>query len=93
MTLPDFVVAGVPLVVVVFALIEELKAYGLTGKVLRLVSLLIGLVLAFAYQLAASGIPTTLMGWFTVVVIGLLYGLTASGAYDFLDQRFPVKSR
>jgi hypothetical protein len=92
MSLPDFVVAGIPLSVLVFALIEEIKAYGLTGKILRLVSLLVGLVLAFAYQLAASGLPTTFMGWFTVAVIGLLYGLTASGAYDFLDKRFPVKS-
>jgi hypothetical protein len=90
--LPEFVVAGIPLVLLVFALVEEIKAYGLTGKILRLVSLLVGLVVAMGYQLAIQGVPVGFAGWFTVIVVGLLYGLTASGGYDFVDARWaPIK--
>jgi len=90
-TIPQFVVAGIPLIIVVFAIVEEIKAYGLTGKILRLVSLIVGVVLALAYQLTVVGLPVDAAGWFTTVIVGLLYGLTASGAYDFMDARFPPK--
>jgi hypothetical protein len=89
--IPQFVVAGVPLIVLVFALVEEIKAYGLTGKILRFVSLLLGLIVALAYQFAIQGFPVTAAGWFTVIIVGLLYGLTASGGYDFLNARFQSK--
>ena len=88
-TLPQFVVAGIPLIVIVFALVEEIKAWGLTGKILRAVALVLGLLFAFGYQVAVLGVPADPGGWFTVAVIGLIYGLTASGAYNFLDSRFP----
>lgn len=90
MTLPEFFVGGIPLIFVIFALVEEIKAYGLTGKILRLVSLLLGLLFAFAFQVATA-MPVTLLDWLTVVVVGLLYGLAASGGYDFLDSRFPFR--
>ena len=88
--LPEFVIAGIPLIVVIFALVEEVKAWGVTGKVLRAVALALGVILAVLYQLALA-IPADLMGWLTVVVVGLIYGLSASGAYNFLDSRFPEK--
>ena len=91
MNFGEFLVAGIPLVVIVFAIVEEIKAYGLTGKILRFVSLLVGVVLALAYQWTMLGLPVDAAGWFTTVVVGLLYGLTASGGYDFLDSRFPPK--
>jgi hypothetical protein len=91
-TIPQFVIAGIPLIVVVFALVEEIKAWGLTGKILRAVALVLGLLLALAYQLAILGVPTAAAGWFNVAAIGLIYGLTASGAYNFLDARFPPKA-
>jgi len=90
-TLPDFVIAGIPLIVIVFGIVEEIKAYGLTGKILRLVSLVLGMLFAFLYQLASAGIPVDLMGWLTVAVVGIAYGLTASGGYDFMNKRFPAK--
>jgi hypothetical protein len=37
-----------------------------------------------------QGTPVGLSGWFLVVIVGLFYGLTASGAYNFLDSRFPA---
>ena len=88
--IPQFVVSGIPLIVVIFALVEEVKAWGVTGKALRAVALALGLVFAVLYQLALA-MPVDLMGWLTVAVVGLIYGLTASGAYNFIDARFPAK--
>jgi hypothetical protein len=88
--IPEFVIAGVPLVVVVFALVEEVKAWGVQGKILRAVALALGLIFAILFQMASAP-PVGLMAWLTVVVVGLIYGLTASGAYNFLDSRFPAK--
>lgn len=87
--LPDFVVAGIPLILIVFGLVEEIKAWGLEGKILRAVSLVLGVLLAVLYQLGSNGLPADLMGWLVVVVVGLAFGLTASGAYDFINLRFP----
>lgn len=89
-TLPEFVIAGIPLIVVILMLVEEIKAWGLQGKVLRVVSMLLGVLFASAYQLAVA-VPTTAMGWMVLVVVGLLYGIAASGTYDFIDRRFPSK--
>jgi len=85
-TLPEFVFAGIPLIVIVFAIVEEIKAWGVEGKILRVVSLLVGFSMAFLVQLS-SGLPADLTGWITLVLVGVVYGLSASGAYDFLDSR------
>ncbi len=84
--LPEFVFAGIPLILIVFAIVEEIKAYGVEGKILRVVSLLVGFGMAFLVQLSA-GLPVDLTGWITLALVGVVYGLTASGAYDFLDSR------
>jgi hypothetical protein len=89
-TLPAFVIGGIPLIVIVLMLVEEIKAWGLQGKVLRIVSMLIGVLFAVAYQLAVE-MPVTFMAWLVVIVVGLLYGIAASGAYDFIDRRVPSK--
>lgn len=88
-TLPEFVFAGIPLIIIVFAIVEEIKAYGVTGKILRVVSLLVGFTLAFLVQLV-EGLPVDIGGWVTLAIVGVIYGLTASGAYDFLDSRIRV---
>jgi hypothetical protein len=90
MSLPEFVIAGIPLGVIIIALVEEVKAWGVTGKVLRLVSILLGVGFAIAFQLATK-MPDTFMAWLTVVVIGLLYGIGASGGFDFLNKRLPAR--
>lgn len=84
--LPEFVFAGIPLIVIIFALVEEIKAYGVSGKILRVISLLIGFCLAVGMQLI-SGLPIDVGGWVTIAMVGVIYGLTASGAYDFLNSR------
>lgn len=89
-TLPAFVIAGFPLIVVILLLVEEIKAWGLTGKILRVVSMLIGVAFAIIYQLAVA-MPTTLMAWVVLIVIGLIYGIAASGTYDFIDKRVPAR--
>lgn len=84
-------VAGIPLVVVIFGLIEFIKAMGVAGKPLTVLSLLLGLVFGICYQLAQAPIPATFAGWFSVVVFGLALGLVTSGLYKFANDRFPVK--
>ncbi len=84
----DFAISGIPLILVVFALVEEVKAYGLDGKPLRAVSLILGLLLASGYQLSIA-MPASPAAWLQVVIVGLAYGLTASGAYDFINSRIP----
>jgi len=90
MSLPEFAISGIPLIVIIIALVEEVKAWGVQGKVLRVVSMAIGVAFAVVYQVAVK-VPADLMGWLVVVGIGLLYGIAASGSYDFIDKRFPVK--
>jgi hypothetical protein len=89
-TLPAFVIGGIPLIAIILMLVEEIKAWGLQGKILRVVSMLIGLFFAVAYQLAVE-MPVTFMAWLVVIAVGLLYGIAASGTYDFIDRRLPSK--
>lgn len=84
--LPEFVFAGIPLILIVMAIVEEIKAYGVTGKILRFVSILVGFALALLLQLT-EGLPADFAAWVGIVLVGIIYGLTASGAYDFLNAR------
>ena len=84
----DQYVNGVPLVVLVFGLVEFTRQLGLAGKALRVASMLIGVLLGVLYQLSL-GVPATYAGWFGAVVFGLALGLTASGIFDWADKRFP----
>ncbi len=88
--LPEFVFAGIPLIIIVMAIVEEIKAYGVGGNILRVVSLLVGFGLAVLVQMV-EGLPADVGGWITLSVVGVIYGLTASGAYDFLDKRISLR--
>jgi hypothetical protein len=81
-------VGGIPLVAVVFGLVEFSKSLGLKGKMLTVVSLLLGLLFGLAFRLTIS-VPADFAGWFAAVVFGLALGLIASGFYTFVDSRFP----
>ena len=81
MDFTQYLVAGVPLVLVVLGLVEWVKSLGLTGKAVKIVSLMIGLILGIGYQLSLA-VPVGFGGWFTVTVFGLGLGLVASGIYD-----------
>jgi hypothetical protein len=83
------VVGTVPLIAVVFGLVEFSKALGLKGKALTIVSLLLGLLFGLAFSFATKGVPVLFAGWFEAVVFGLAIGLVASGFYDFANSRWP----
>jgi len=82
-------VAGLPLIVVIFGLVEFTKVMGLKGRILTATSLFLGLVFGITYQIAQSGLPSTFSSWFAVSVFGLALGLVTSGLYKFVDNRFP----
>ena len=82
-------VGGLPLSAVVFGLVEFVKSFGLHGRWLTIVSMLLGLLFGISYQIANAGIPVGFAGWFGVAVFGLVLGLVASGLYDFMDTRMP----
>ena len=76
------VVSGFPLIVVVLGLVEFSKELGLQGKPLLGVSMVLGLLFGMGYQLTVIGQPTTAAEWFSAIVVGLVFGLVASGIYD-----------
>jgi hypothetical protein len=81
------IVAGVPLMALVFGLVEFLKdVFSLEGKKVTLLSAVLGLVLSVPYQLSQA-IPTNYTGWFTIGVVGVAFGLAASGFYKFVASR------
>jgi hypothetical protein len=87
--LTQLLVGGIPLLVVIFGLVEFIKSFGLKGNWLTGASLFLGLVFGFAYKIAEAGVPATFAGWFVMVVFGLALGLITSGFYDFADKRLP----
>ncbi len=87
--LTSLLVGGIPLLVIIFGLVEFVKSFGAAGKTLTAISALLGLLFGIAYQISLSGFPAGFAGWFTVIVFGLALGLVASGFYDFANSRFP----
>ena len=85
--LTTLLVGGIPLLVIIFGLVEFSKTFGLKGQWLTAFSLFLGLLLGIAYKLATEAMPTNFAGWFTVIIFGLALGLTTSGFYNFLDSR------
>ena len=83
-------IGGIPLIAVIFGLIEAFKSWGLKGNWLSITSLLLGLIFGMAYKYSLIGIPTTFGGWFESLIFGLALGLITSGFYDFADSRFPT---
>lgn len=77
----DQVVNGIPLVVLVVALVEWTKKFGVEGKVLNAISMIIGAVIGIAYFYAQAPL-SSFSEWFGAIVYGLALGLVASGVYD-----------
>ena len=87
--LTSLLVGGIPLLIVIFGLVEFSKVFGLKDRWLTLFSLVLGLFFGIAYKVADSGIPSSFAGWFVMIVFGLALGLITSGFYDFADKRIP----
>ena len=79
---------GIPLVLVVFGLVEFMKKMGMAGNALTIASLLLGMALGIAYRLTLI-IPLDFAGWFSAIIFGLALGLVASGLYNFANSRLP----
>ena len=82
-------IGGVPLVAVIFGLVEFIKSFGLKGRWLTIASMLLGLLFGVSYQIANAGLPASFAGWFAVAVFGIMLGLVASGFYKFIDVHTP----
>jgi hypothetical protein len=90
--LNTLLVGSIPLVAVIFGLVEFIKSLGLQGRILTILALLIGLSLGLGYHVASLGVPSGFAGWFEAIVFGLAMGLVASGFYDFANSRWPKVS-
>ena len=88
--LNDLLVGTIPLLAVVFGLVEFIKKLGVTGKLLTVLSMVIGVILGILYQLSIK-IPTNYTEWFVAAIFGLAIGLAASGFYDFISKRTVVQ--
>ena len=87
--LTSLLVGGIPLLVVIFGLVEFSKSFGLKGNWLTAFSLFLGLAFGIADKISESGIPSSFAGWFVMIIFGLALGLITSGFYDFADKRIP----
>jgi len=63
----------------ILGLVNFVKALGAEGKILTVISMIIGLVLALAAQLVPAG-------FFQIAFNGLIIGLAASGLYDIANM-------
>jgi len=86
MDISTLLVNGLPLSAVVFGLVEFVKSFGLKGRWLTGVSMLLGLLFGVSYQIANAGLPASFASWFAVAVFGLVLGLVASGFYKFISR-------
>jgi len=86
----DQIVNGVPLILVVMGLVELSKSFGAEGKVLTLISFLIGAVLGVLYQVSL-GMPVGFAGWFGSAIFGLGLGLVASKVYDAIRSATDIQ--
>ena len=90
MNFDTLLVGTVPLMIVIFGLVEFIKSLGVSGKALTIVSLVLGVAFGLAYQFSTAGIPVAFVGWFEASIFGLAIGLVTSGFYKFADSRLPV---
>jgi hypothetical protein len=86
--LTSLLVGGIPLIIVIFGLVEFSKKLGLSGNWLLAFSLALGTFFGIAYKLSLA-MPAGLADWFAVIIFGLALGLIASGIYDFASSRMP----
>lgn len=75
------VVNGIPLVVVVVALVEWVKRFGVEGRALNAISMGIGVLVGIGYWYSQAPL-SSFTGWFGAVIYGVALGLVASGVYD-----------
>jgi hypothetical protein len=73
---------AVIVVLIVLGLVTFLGKLGVRGKWQLISGMLIGIAFGGAFMIAALGVPMSFAGWFSVIMYGLMLGLTASGVYE-----------
>lgn len=84
MDLQNFVVTPAIMLVLIFGIVEFIKAFGIKGNKLRVVSLIVGLAIALVFK-AREIFPAAQL-YIDIVFFTLASGLSASGLYDFLKK-------
>jgi len=71
---------------VILGLVQYAKQLGVNGKASLGLSMGLGVALGGSAWLASQGAPGDFGGWFVALIVGLAYGLAASGLYDLGKQ-------
>lgn len=75
------------LLAMIFGLVEFVKKLGVQGNALTILSMAVGVGLGVLFQVAE--LYPQINVWFQIAVFGVLFGLAASGFYDFANKRWP----
>lgn len=84
----EVVVAGIPLMLIVIGLVQLVRSAGVEGKALRFWAMGFGSLLGIGYHLtlvASFSWPNI----FGALILGLLFGLGATGAWDVSQNNRP----
>jgi hypothetical protein len=87
--LDDLVLFGAPLMPLIFGIVEFIKARGVSGTPLTVISAGLGVLGAVVYQLTTVGVPVDFYGWLYLAGFGIFVGLATSGVYKFISVRAP----
>jgi len=71
--------------VIIFALVAQLKAFGLHGKQLTAAAFVVGLLFGGLYRYFVYS-PSLPVDWFILAVFGIMGGLVATGAYKGIES-------
>lgn len=75
----------------IFGLVEFFKKLGVQGNASMIMSMALGVALGVLFQVAE--LYPQINVWFQIGVFGVLFGLAASGFYDFANKRWPQINR
>jgi len=84
MDLQNFVVTPAVMLILVFGIVEFIKGFGVKGNILRIVSLIVGLLIAAVFKLQEL-LPSAQL-YIDLAFFTIASGLSASGLYDFLKK-------
>ena len=75
-----FEIDGISIILLIVGLVELVKKFGVEGNKLTAISVVVGIVVGVGFKLY-SMIPAA-APWIEVAVVGLAFGLAATGLYD-----------
>lgn len=84
-------IGGILVIPLIFGIVEASKEFGVTGKGLRLLTLLLGFgFYGLAQALAQGLIAEAAVPYITWIVFSIAGSLSAMGYYDFITKRVLV---